>query len=298
MGAVNMEKVPGKGKRLLTEFVLYALGSIAYGVAVSLFAAPNAIAPGGVTGLSTMVSYITERTWSLPLPIGLTALVMNVPLLAAAWWRLGGRFTLRTLVCLFLSSTATDLTAKLLPPFRGELILVSLFGGALMGLGVGLILSRGGTTGGTEIVARLLERRWPHLSIGRLMLSVDGGVIALSALVFGRLESALYAVVLVFVASLVTDWLVYGGRRGKLALILSPQQPRLVQRIMTELKRGATLLRADGAYTGRSQNMILCAVSPEEVYPLKRLVLEEDPTAFFMLLSTDEVLGSGWARLG
>ena len=293
-----MERTSRGAKALLTDLLLYTLGSIAYGVSVSLFTAPNAIAPGGVTGLSTMVSTLSQRATGAPLPIGLLSLVMNLPLLAAAWWRLGGRFTLRTLVCILLSSVSTDLLGAVLPPFQGERILVCIFGGALMGLGVGLILSRGGTTGGTEIVARLLERRWPHLSIGRLMLLVDGGVIALSALVYGQLESPLYAVVLVFIASLVTDWLVYGGRRGKVALILSANQPQLVQRIMTELRRGATLLQGAGAYTGHAKNMILCAVSPEEVYPLKRLVLEEDPRAFFMLLSTDEVLGSGWPRLG
>ncbi len=293
-----MEKTPRERKALLTDLLLYTLGSIAYGLAISLFTAPNAIAPGGVTGLATMVSTLSGRVLGVSLPIGLLSLVMNLPLLAAAWWRLGGRFTLRTLVCILLSSVWTDLFGAALPPFRGERILVCIFGGALMGLGVGLILSRGGTTGGTEIVARLLERRWPHLSIGRLMLLVDGVVIGLSALVYGQLESTLYATVLVFIASLVTDWLVYGGRRGKVALILSACQPQLVERIMTELRRGATLLQGAGAYTGHARNMILCAVSPEEVYPLKRLVLEEDPQAFFMLLSTDEVLGSGWPRRG
>jgi len=293
-----MEKKAGGVKGLLTDLLLFNLGSIAYGIAVSMFTAPNDIAPGGVTGIATVINYISRQTLPVGLPIGMLTLVINLPLLAAAWLRFGSRMAGRTLLCIVFSSVWTDVLGSVLPPFRGEMILTCIFGGALMGLGIGLILSRGGTTGGTEIVARLLERRWPHIPIGRLMLMVDGLIIALSALVYRQLESPLYAVVLVFISSQVTDWLVYGGRRGKMAMILSGKQPRLVERIVHELDRGATLLRAVGAYTGKEQNMILCAVSREEIYPLKRLVFEEDPGAFFMLLSTDEVLGLGWQDPG
>ena len=293
-----MEKKAGGVKGLLTDLLLFNLGSIAYGIAVSMFTAPNDIAPGGVTGIATVINYISRQTLPVGLPIGMLTLVMNLPLLAAAWLRFGSRMAGRTLLCILFSSVWTDVLGSVLPPFRGEMILTCIFGGALMGLGIGLILSRGGTTGGTEIVARLLERRWPHIPIGRLMLMVDGLIIALSALVYRQLESPLYAVVLVFISSQVTDWLVYGGRRGKMAMILSKKQPLLVERIVHELDRGATLLRAVGAYTGKEQNMILCAVSREEIYPLKRLVFKEDPEAFFMVLSTDEVLGLGWQDPG
>ena len=290
-------KRPGNWNRWLADIALFNLGSVAYGLAVSVFTAPNDIAPGGVTGLATMLHYLGERYLSLELPIGMLILLFNLPLLAVAWLRLGHRLAVRTLLGTALSSIWVDVLAALLPPFHGEKMLVCLFGGALMGLGVGLIMTRGGTTGGTEIVARLLERRWPHISIGKLVLAVDGVVIALSAVVYGQLESPLYAVVLVFVSSLLTDWLVYGGRRGKMAMIVSQKQPELVQRLMQDLDRGATLLKAVGAYTGNEQNMILCAVRREEIYPLKRLVYQVDPDAFIMLLSTDEVLGSGWLRL-
>lgn len=293
-----MEKKASGVKGLLTDLLLFNLGSIAYGIAVSMFTAPNDIAPGGVTGIATVINYISRQSLPVGLPIGMLTLVINLPLLAAAWLRFGSRMAGRTLLCILFSSVWTDVLGSVLPPFRGEMILTCIFGGALMGLGIGLILSRGGTTGGTEIVARLLERRWPHIPIGRLMLMVDGLIIALSALVYRQLESPLYAVVLVFISSQVTDWLVYGGRRGKMAMILSKKQPLLVERIVHELDRGATLLRAVGAYTGKEQNMILCAVSREEIYPLKRLVFKEDPEAFFMVLSTDEVLGLGWQDPG
>ena len=193
-------KRQGTWKRWLADIALFNLGSVAYGLAVSVFTAPNDIAPGGVTGLATMLHYISEQYLSFDLPIGMVILLFNIPLLAVAWLRLGNRLAVRTLLGTVLSSVWVDVFASILPPFQGERMLVCLFGGALMGLGVGLIMTRGGTTGGTEIVARLLERRWPHIPIGKLLLAVDGVVIALSALVYGQLESPLYAVVLVFVS--------------------------------------------------------------------------------------------------
>ncbi len=284
----------GTVKRLLVDFLIYNLGSMAFGLAVSMFTAPNELAPGGVSGLATMLNYLSRQHLPFELPIGMLSLIINLPLLAAAWWRLGRRFTGRTLVCTLLSSLWVDAFAAFVPPFQGEMILTAIFGGALMGLGVGLILSRGGTTGGSEIVASLLERRWPHIPIGKLILVVDGCIIALSAVVYGQLESPLYAVVLVFISAQVTDWVVYGGRRGKMALILCKDPESLTKRIMTDLDRGVTLLKSVGGYTGREQSTLLCAVGREQVYLLKRLVFDADPDAFFMLLTTDEVVGFGW----
>ena len=281
-------------KTLLLDFLIYNLGSIAFALAVSMFTAPNDVAPGGVSGLATLLNYISRQRLPFELPIGLLSILINLPLLIAAWLKLGRRFTGRTLVCTVLSSLWVDIFAELVPPFRGEMILIAIFGGALMGLGIGLILSRGGTTGGSEIVASLLERRWPHIPIGKLILAVDGVIIALSAVVYGQLESPLYAVVLVFISSQVTDWVVYGGRRGKMAMVLSAHTAQLTQRVMTDLDRGVTLLKSVGGYTGREQDMLLCAVSREQVYALKRLVFSVDPDAFFMMLTTDEVVGFGW----
>lgn len=287
-----MKKI--NAKALLVDFLLYNLGSIAFALAVSMFTAPNDVAPGGVSGLATMLNYLSRQHLPFEMPIGTLSLIINLPLLAAAWMKLGHRFTLRTLVCTVLSSLWVDIFAQIIPPFHGEMILVAIFGGALMGLGVGLILTRGGTTGGSEIVASLLERRWPHVPIGKLILAVDGLIIALSAVVYGQLESPLYAVVLVFISSMVTDWVVYGGRRGKMAMILSKDTAKLTQHIMTDLDRGVTLLKSVGGYTGKAQDMLLCAVGREQVFALKRLVFSIDPDAFFMLLTTDEVVGFGW----
>ena len=144
------------------------------------------------------------------------------------------------------------------------------------------------------MVARLLERKYPHIQMGKLILAVDAVVIAASAVVYRQMESPLFAVVLVFVSSQVTDWVIYGGRHGKMAMILSKKQPQVTAAIMERVNRGVTLLKAEGAYSGADQKMILCAVRRDETFRLRQLVFEIDPDAFFMMLSTDEVRGYRW----
>ncbi len=281
-------------KTIMMDGFFMLLGSLSYALAVDMFSAPNNIAPGGVTGIATMLNYISVHHFPFEIPIGLATVAMNIPLLIAAWVVIGHRLVLRTLVGLGMSSLLIDLLEPIIPPFQGENILTCIFGGVLLGLGVGLILSRGGTTGGSEIVARLLERRFPHIQMGKLILSVDAVVIASSALVYQQLESPLFAVVLVFVSSMVTDWVIYGGRHGKMAMILSKKQPEITAAIMERVNRGVTLLKAEGAYSGSDQKMILCAVRRDETFRLRQLVFEIDPDAFFMMLSTDEVRGYRW----
>lgn len=229
-----------KAARLALDGGFYLLGSICYALSVNVFSAPNQIAPGGVTGVATLLNY------AFHLPIGAMILVINLPLLIAAWRKCGVGFTVRTLIVTVLSSVVIDVTARFLPPFRGEMILVALFGGVLSGAGLGLIYMRGATTGGSEIVARLLERRLRHVPIGRLILLVDAVVVAVSALVYRQIESALYALILIFVSSLVMDAIVYGGEKGKMLLIMSRREELIARRILQQMGRGVTLLNATG----------------------------------------------------
>lgn len=289
-----MAKAKIHWKTLFLDGVFLLLGSLCYALAVDMFSAPNNIAPGGVTGIATMLNYVSVSHLPFEIPIGVSTLIMNVPLLIAAWVKIGRRLVVRTIIGLSLSSVMIDMLEPFIPVFQGEKILVCIFGGVLLGLGVGLILSRGGTTGGSEVVARLLERKYPHIQMGKLILAVDAVVIAASAVVYRQMESPLFAVVLVFVSSQVTDWVIYGGRHGKMAMILSKKQPQVTAAIMERVNRGVTLLKAEGAYSGTDQKMILCAVRRDETFRLRQLVFEIDPDAFFMMLSTDEVRGYRW----
>lgn len=167
----------------------------------------------------------------------------------------------------------------------------------LSGAGLGLIYMRGATTGGSEIVARLLERRLRHVPIGRLILLVDAVVVAVSALVYRQIESALYALILIFVSSLVMDAIVYGGEKGKMLLIMSRREELIARRILQQMGRGVTLLNATGAYTGTDKRVLLCAVRRSEVYQLRTIVQDTDPDAFLIVVSTEEVLGEGFKSI-
>lgn len=285
-------------KSFIIDLLFITVGSACYAVAIGMFSAPNNIAPGGLTGIATLLNHLFD--W---IPIGTATIVMNVPLLIVSWFVLSKSMVLRTLCGIVISSVLTDVVS----PYVDDLflsrivvengkdpLLVCIFGGALLGLGVGLILRRGGTTGGSEVISRLLEKKYPHMSVGTLILGVDAIVITLSAIVYGQIENALYAVVFVFVGSQIIDRVVYGGRSGKMIMIMSKKQPEITQAIMTKVNRGVTLLKSQGGYSGQDQNTMLVAVRKDEVYRLRKAVFDIDPDAFLMMLTTDEVRGLGF----
>lgn len=283
-----MQKKEKTLRRFIKDGAAFFVGSVAFGIAVSVFTEPNRIAPGGITGLAVLVGFLTD------IPAGTTTFLLNVPLLLLAYRRVGRAFFWRTMAGLLLSSAAIDITKLVLPPFTGDRLLAAVFGGVLTGVGLGLIYMRGGSTGGAEIIATLLRRRIRFLSVGNLILLVDAAVISLSAAVYRSLESALYATVAVFLSAQVMDRLIYGGKGAMVALIISERSQTVSDTILTTLSRGVTKLNAVGAYRNREGCVLLCAVGKTEVYRLRELVLGVDPAAFMVLLTAEEVLGSGF----
>lgn len=277
------------GRRLaaVTDWLYYIGGCVLYAVGVNVFIAPNQLVPGGVTGISVLIHYL----WP-PFPVGLGIFLINLPLLAVAWRHLGRTFTRRTAVVTAIASVTIDALAPFVNPYTADPLLAVLFGGVLSGAGLSLVFLRGATTGGTEIVARLFEKKYPHISIGRFMLLVDGVVIAASVPVLGQVQAAMYAVVLVFVSSLVVDELIGGARRTRTVLIVSDRD--IAHTLTVRLERGVTVLAAEGAYTGQPHRVLMCAVRPSEVYPLQRLVGELDPNAFTIVLNSEQVIGTGF----
>lgn len=285
-------------KSLAMDVLFILAGSVCYAVAIGMFSAPNNIAPGGLTGIATLLNYLLP--W---IDIGTATIVMNVPLIIASWFILNKSMVARTLCGIVVSSVLTDLAqpyvenlflSSIVKEGGYDPLLVCIFGGALLGLGVGLIMRRGGTTGGSEVISRLFEKKYPHMSVGTLILCVDAIVITLSAIVYGQIENALYAVVFVFVGSQIIDRVVYGGRSGKMIMIMSKKQPEITQAVMTKVNRGVTLLKSQGGYSGQDQNTMLVAVRKDEVFRLRKTVFAIDPDAFLMMLTTDEVRGLGF----
>lgn len=274
----------------LIDLLFYIAGGMIYSVAVLLFLTENEISPGGLTGIATILNYLFS------LPIGTVVFILNIPLLAAGFIKFGGVFIAKTAVATAVMSLTLDISGLFMPKMKIDPILAALFGGLLMGLGISLFMLRGATTGGTDIIAKLINRKFPHLTVGRLMLAADAAVVGLSALVYKNMESALYAVIAIYASSRVMDLILYGADRGKIIYVITDNAKELSDSIMSLINRGVTLLDVTGAYTGTKRQMLMCTVRRHEVAAVCRLATNCDKNAFIIVGEAGEVLGEGFKR--
>lgn len=276
---------------IILDYLFIILGTISYSLGIYLFTAPNNIAPGGVTGISTIINYITG------LPIGIVSISINIPLIVLAWKFLGKSFTLRTMTSTILFSIFIDVIYKNIPVYKGDLILAAIFGGLLLGLGLAMVLMRDGSTGGTDITNRILQKKKPHMKISNLIFITDSIIISVSGLVYKNIESVLYALIVIFVISRVLDTLLYGLHSGKMVMIVSSDTENVAKYVIKKLNRGGTIISAKGVYTNEKKDILLCAIRKNEFYKLKRMVNEVDPNAFLIVTDAGEVIGQGFKRI-
>ncbi|MCL1807920.1 MAG: YitT family protein [Oscillospiraceae bacterium] len=270
------------------DLLVIALGGAVFALSVSLLLDPYGIVPGGVTGIAMLLCEIFPK-----LPLGMTVLAINIPLFLISWRILGHRFLLYTGFGTLVSSVLIDVFTYL-PPVETEPLLAGVFGGLLMGAGLGLVFTKGATTGGSDIIARLLKIPFPHIQIGKLMLAFDGCVAVAAGFVFGSVNHMLYAVIALYISAQALDGILYGLNIERLAFIISDRIPEIAGNISGRLGRGATLLRGEGAYSGSERRIILCAIKRQQISDLKKLVKESDPGAFVILTEANEVLGEGF----
>ena len=277
--------------RSFADTVFIGLGTALYAAALTIFLKPSAISPGGVTGLAALISYLTS------LPTGLLTVMLNLPLLIWGFKQLGGKFILRTAIATVVMSVWIDLFAALLPIYEGDRLLASLYGGFLGGTGMAMVFLRGGSTGGTDIAAKILAKRFRGFSIGRMVLILDGIIILLTVAVYGSFESALYTALTIFISTKVIDSAVYGADRGKLVFIITQKAKEVTDSIYAHLKRGTTVLSAKGGYSKEDNTLILCAVRVNEAATLHRAVKDADGKAFVVIAEAGEILGEGFPSL-
>lgn len=280
-----------KLKKMSLDLLFDILGSVVYAVGLHCFTVPNRIAPGGVSGLSTILNYL----WGAP--IGLTSFLINVPLLLLAFRFLGRAFALRTLRTVVVMSVLLDSVAPFLPAYTGNPILAALFGGACMGAGLALVFMRGSTTGGSDIVSYLVQLKYPYLPIGRLILLINVAVLLLAALAYQNIETLLYGMIAIFTSSQVIDNLIYGMDSGRLLIVMSERPKEIADEIIARVGRGVTFLNGEGAYSGLSRKVILCAVRNQQYFRIKKIVTEIDPEAFLIVTEANEILGYGFNPL-
>lgn len=271
--------------------IAYVTGSVLYALSVSVFSSPNDIAPGGTAGIGILVQELVG------IPVGVTVLALNVPLLIAAYVVISKRFARRSAAVIVLSSVVMDISEAFVPAFTGDRLLAALFGGVLAGAGVGIIIRQYASTGGSEILAMLLQKRRPHLSVGTLILFVDAAVVAVSVPVFGEPATALYAAVQVFVCAVAVDRVLYRHEEGRLVAVITTKAQALCTQVSERLSRGATVLEASGGYTGEKRALVLCAVGRTQLPQLKHCIEQVDAAAFAMVLTTEQVLGEGFIEM-
>ena len=275
-------------RHYVKSYAVITLGSILYALAYNIFYAPNLVAMGGLTGLGQVLNAIIPV-----LPVGTTVFVMNVPLFFLGWKYIGGHLLVSSLYAMTFSSFAIDVMDMIyqFPPM--DTMLAAIFGGALLGLGIGLVFSKGATTGGTDLIARLLKLKFAWLPMGTLVLIPDFIVIALAAMAFGKVETALYGIVSLFITTKVMDMVLYGLDSSKVAYIISDSCKEITDAVMA-MDRGATILHGEGAYSGDEKKVLMVAFKQKEIVPLKEKVNEIDPHAFLIVCDAHDVLGEGF----
>ena len=273
-------------ERPVFEYLVVLFGSFLIALSLNWFLVPNQIAAGGVSGLATVVYYLTR------LPVGVTMLFVNVPLFLISLKVLGPTFGVKTVVGAVATSVFVDVTAGWLTPLTSDPFLACIYGGVLSGIGIGVTFRVGGSTGGTDIAARLLHH-WFRLGPGRMLMVADGFVIALAGIVFGA-ELALYAFIAVFLTGRVIDFIQEGGVYAKAAFIISTESDAIAQAVLHEMERGVTELKGQGMFTGVDRPARFVIVPRGETARLRRIVARIDLKAFMVVTDVSEVLGEGF----
>ena len=278
-------------KDIFPNLLLVLLGAAVYGFSVQYFFVPAKLLSGGTTG----VALILKRL--LDFPVGMTIIALNIPLFGLGWRKIGRKFFYFSLIGVIASSVLIDVFARFLPalPLLSEdRLLASALGGALSGLGIGLCLSGGGSTGGIDILASIFSRKNAAVSTGRFILITDIALIAVGAVIFNDIPSAMYTAVAMYISSVALDAVLYGQKLSAVVFIITSSPDSLSKTILRELHRGVTIVDAKGAYSGKVQGLLVCAAARRQLSQLKHTVKQNDPDAFVIVGDAREIVGNGF----
>ncbi len=279
-----LSKTLGYGKDLFFA----TLGCFLYSLGVVMFITPNEISPGGFTGIATSLGFLIN------VPSGVLFFILNIPIVILGFLKLGGVFIIKTAIASGVVSLSLEILEGRLPVATNDKTLASVFGGIIMGIGLSIVMLRGGSTGGVDIIAKLINRKYRHISVGKLILIADGLVIILASLIYKNISTALYSVVSMYTTSTVLDKMLYGADKGKIVYIISDFADKIAEEIGVRMERGVTKLYSKGAYTGKERFMLMCVLRVHEVSQLYKIVEKNDPSAFITVAEAGEILGEGF----
>jgi len=283
----------------LTRYLFLTLGTLIFSLAVALFLDPLQLAPGGVTGIAIITNYLFDK-YLFHFSVGAVLLCINIPLMVIAFMKFGRKFFFSTAYVSVLSSVMIDVITMFTQGkaiVTEDLLLGSIAGGALIAVGIGIVFQAGGTTGGSDIVIKLLRKKYRHINTGTIFFMFDLMVIILSAIVFKDIEKVLYALIFVFVNSRVIDFMLYGHNKNKLVYVISDKSEQIAERFMKELDLGVTFIDGNGAYTGKEKHIIMCAIRPQAFPNIRRVVKEEDKHAFLIAGDATAIFGERYNEI-
>ena len=275
-------------KTVIFEYLMIICGSVIFAVALDVFLKHSHIVPGGFTGITTVLNYL------FGLPIGATMLVLNIPLFIYSFKGIGKEFVFKTIISTVAMSAAIDLLA-FLPSITDDRLLSSIYGGVLSGLGFSMIFWGGATSGGSDLLAKIITK-YNKMSMGKMILIIDGIVITFSAIVYNDINSALYSIISLYISTHLIDVILTGFDFARATYIITSKPHEMSQMIMNELKRGVTLVKSTGMYTKNDRDMLLVVVKPKETPRLKEIIKAVDEDSFAIMTQATEVFGMGFKR--
>ena len=279
-------------KETAREWLLIVLGACFYAVGYSFFFYPNGVIPGGVTGIATIVYYLTH--W----PVGVVSMVINIPLFAFAWRHFGARFMLMSLAATVLIYVFVDSFALLDAVATDNIFLATTIGACLNGMGLGLAYRSGATTGGVDIVAKALRRNYQDINFGTIIMCLNVVIIGVYGLIFRKWDAVMYTIIAQFIVSKAIDTVMYGFNTSKVCYLISESKSKeLEQAITSTMHRGVTLLHGAGGYTGESREVLMCVIKKRQITELRKIVKAVDPGAFFIVTDAKDVFGNGFGNI-
>lgn len=274
----------------MKKYITITIGTFLYSAGISLLLDPNNLAPGGVSGISIILNKLT------PVTTGTWILLINIPLLIIGWIRLGSKMMLGTVYATVLSSFFTNLLT-LLTPLTDDILVAALLGSLCTGTGIGLVFRAGATTGGMDIVVKLLRRKFPYLKSGSIFLMLDMAVVITSGFLFRNLTIAVYAGMAVLLNSRVMDAILYGQDEARLIYVISDRPEKIAKRLLADAEVGVTYLEGEGAYSEHNKQIIMCVTRKQQSVRVVDIVKEEDSGAFLIISSASEVFGQGYKNI-
>ncbi len=276
-------------KNTFKNIISMSIGALLYAAAVALLMDPNNLAAGGLSGISIIIGHFTDI-----LPIGTWVIIFNIPIMILGIWKLGFKILLPTIYCVALSSVAMNIFQSFGIMITENTLLACCAGSVLSATGIGLVFRGGGTTGGTDVIVKVLRLKFPHISTGMFFLIADGLVCLTSGFVFNDMDKALYAGIAVFIQMMVLNTVLYGSDEARLVYIISEKKDEIAQRLLEELDAGATFLNGTGAYTGRDKQVLMCVLRMRMLPQAREIVRKIDTNAFMVVTKATSVFGEGF----